>query len=109
MKKQIKLGSQCRLKPLEWKYLKQRSDYGEGDWEIVETWTAETIFGDLTIRHRVSIEPPEARPTDDGYRFEYCVAEYYDEGSEIMDSSTAGKKRAQQWYIDRIRNALEPL
>ena len=89
MKKQIKLGGQCRLKPLEWKY--------DGR---LERWEASTVFCDVRIVKECD---------SDGWLFTYCVDEIYDEGSERFDSDIEAKARAEQWYLERISNALEPL
>jgi hypothetical protein len=105
-RKTLSLGDRCVLLPLDWKYDKRRTDYGDNDWMEEETWTAETVFSSLRVRRRIEREPADDEPRDSGWKFEYCVDEYYDEGCEPFESEQAGKERAEQWYLSRITPAL---
>ena len=85
----IQLGGVYMLKPLEWIFDKR-----------LMRWEASTVFCELRVDFDEDSEE---------WRFNYCVDEYYDEGSERFLTDTDAKCRGNEWYVERIKNALEPI
>lgn len=82
-----------RIKPLVW----EEEDIGIG-----EMHQAKSVFGTLNVcRYYADGDDPER------FVFEYCVVEYYDEGSEEVYSIKAGKAMAEKFVRDRLAAALE--
>jgi hypothetical protein len=78
------------VKPLEWRQIRPAEDE-EGEW-----WTASTVFGSFDVE----------RDVGNGYRWRYCIDEYYDEGTHDCDSIADGKYQAEFFYRERLAPAL---
>jgi len=89
------------LKPLQWKRVPDVVTKGY-------QYAAETIFGTLLVRPEYSSEENDELhfKATGRWWFEYCVAEYYDEGSEAFDTKKLARERAQAWYESRVMPAL---
>lgn len=85
------------IAPLVWE---SRNDH---DFKTEHHW-ADSPFGTLHVDEVIREEGDENGPKE--YKFSYCVDEFYDEGSEQVESIDDGKKRAEQFLIDRIMPAL---
>lgn len=99
----IKLGKKYTLAPLAW-----RDESREDERDKTTAFTASTVFCELRVEHWIEKESDDSggEPCDHDVRFSYCVDEYYDEGNESVESIEAGKRRAEEWYVERIKAAF---
>jgi len=84
------------IKPLEWERQFQ-------DW--TQNFSASTPFGSYAVRRTREDCDPE-KPWE-GWLWEYCFQEYYDEGAAECRTADEGKAAAQADWLKRLSGALE--
>jgi hypothetical protein len=79
------------IAPLVW-VQHRNADHDHGEW-----WTANTVFGDMSVENGRS---------QNGICWRYCFDEYYDEDLHACDSIDTGKAEAEAFYLSRLLPAL---
>lgn len=86
------MSESYRIKPLEWRQLRG-TEHEDGEW-----WTADTVFGSIEVERWCG-----------SWCWRYCFAEYYDEARHGCNSIADGKAEAEEFYLERIMQALDRL
>lgn len=86
-----------RIKPLEW----------EGEiLGLYDSIMAYTPFGNYTIRRNIIYDDLGEDCSVDGFIWEYCFDEYYNEGYYAVDSIEQAKSDALKHWVERLSKSL---
>jgi len=95
------MNKQCKIKKITWEEMPDWRDNNESEFRF------SSIFGSITVRRSWRYEDNQDIP--DGYSWDYCFDEFYDEASHCCESYEDGKQKAEVFYLSRLMPALEEI